>query len=154
MTTKLLWMFDLEGTLTDNSRRQHLIQGDKPDWRTYYKGLIDDPVNVAMVTLVSSLRLSDIPVAVYSTRMPNKYDMEHRWLEKVGLDELMLLMRRNTKKPGCELVRDWCLELEPQFLVDDREDNREMVKDIVPNVLSPSEINVTMELNTWLEKSQ
>ena len=139
---KELWMVDLEGTLTQNGWRQHLITGPDKDWRQYYKGLLADDPHPQIKDLVCLLPLMSPPrqVIIYTTRMPNKYDMERKWLagERIGYERL--LMRENMNLKGPELLREWCLVLKPEYVIDDREENRKAVEDIVPHVFSPEDI--------------
>lgn len=142
MSSNELWMIDLEGTLTNNLWRQHLITGFDKNWREYYKGLEKDPAVEPIKDLVCLLPESGRRVIIYTTRMPNKYNMETAWLKnnnmRWGINDL--LMRENTNLPGPQLLRTWCEELSPYAVVDDRPDNRNAVRDIVPNVWSPEEL--------------
>lgn len=136
-------MIDFEGTLTDNSWRQHLITGFEKNWREYYKGLIDDPPKLHMLIAMKQHLDDGDEVILYTTRMPNKYNMEVEWLKKNNIDirkGMELYMRENTKTPGPQLLRSWCESLKPDIVIDDRPDNRNAVRDIVDAVLDPQEI--------------
>jgi len=139
---KELWMIDLEGTLTNNKWRVHLLDGIDKDWRSYYKGLAKDPAIEHVKDLVCLLPTTGRRVIIYTTRMPNKYNMEKQWLLNNNLlHGCELLMRENTKQPGPQLLREWCEELQPTYVIDDRPDNRAAVLDIVPNVLGPEDLS-------------
>ena len=140
MSSKELWMIDLEGTLTDNRWRQHLITGPDKNWKDYYKGLANDPAVEPIKDTVCLLPEMGIRVIVYTTRMPNKYNMEKQWLLNNNMSHMReILFRENTKLPGPQLLRTWCEELRPNVVIDDRPDNRNAVRDIVPIVWSPEE---------------
>ena len=145
------WMIDFEGTLTDNLWRQHLITGPDKDWVMYFKGLLEDQPVTPIVDLAINLPLIGARVIIYTTRMPNKYNMEVEWLKKNNIqirEGMKFLIRQNTKLPGPQLLRQWCEEYRPTHVVDDRPDNRNAIRDIVPNVYDPQELMTGAHPNT------
>jgi hypothetical protein len=142
MKKKTLWMIDLEGTLTDNTWRQHLITGENKDWRAYLKGLINDEPIEHIITIARAIHdAPDHEVIVYTTRTQTKYHLENTWRAAHGIQHgWHYLYRESSKLTGPELLRAWCEDLKPQFLIDDRPGNRDAVRDIVPNVYDPKEL--------------
>jgi hypothetical protein len=132
-------MVDLEGTLSDHSIRLATLleneekykKRDRTAWKEYYKGLIDDPPRKHIMELVREYIAEDIRPLIYSTRFVNKYKHEEEWLKLHGLwDEVDLLQREPhmTKIKGPDLVLQWVRQYDPIFIVDDREEVRELVR--------------------------
>lgn len=132
-------MIDLEGTLSDHSIRLATLleneekykKRDRVAWKTYYAGLIDDPPRSHIMELVREYIAEDIRPLIYSTRFINKYKHEEGWLKLHGLwDQVDLLQREPhmTKIKGPDLVAQWVRQYTPLFIVDDREEVRELVR--------------------------
>lgn len=132
-------MVDLEGTLSDHSSRLATLleneekykKRDRTAWKTYYAGLIDDPPRSHIMELVREYISEDIRPLIYSTRFINKYKHEEAWLKLHGLwDQVDLLQREPhmTKIKGPDLVLQWVREYDPLFIVDDREEVRDLVR--------------------------
>lgn len=134
-------MVDLEGTLSDHSDRLATLleneekykKRDRTAWKTYYAGLINDPPRSHIIELVREYISEDIRPLIYSTRFINKHKQEEKWLQLHGLwDHVDLLQREPhmTKIKGPELVVQWVRHYDPLFIVDDREEVRDMVRDL------------------------
>lgn len=132
-------MVDLEGTLTDHSERLATLlasedkykRRDRPTWKEYYKGLINDPPRTHILELVREYIKEDIRPIIYSTRFANKYNHEEQWLrdhELWGSVDLVQRAPHQTKIKGPELVCQWVRQYEPIFIVDDREEVRDLVR--------------------------
>ena len=98
---KKIFVFDLDGTLSDSSHRLHLITtpGKKKDWKTFFERLIDDPPFEAMLSLVHSLNEQYDNTIVFQTGRPEKYrKLTGEWFKKNSSDILfdVLLMRQNS----------------------------------------------------------
>ena len=134
-------MVDLEGTLSDHTTRLATLleneekyrKRDRTAWKTYYAGLIDDPPRTHIMELVREYISEDIRPLIYSTRFVNKYKHEEQWLKLHGLwDEVDLLQREShmTKIKGPDLVVQWVRQYDPLLIVDDREEVRELVREM------------------------
>mgnify|MGYP001813347978 CR=1 FL=1 len=132
-------MVDLEGTLSDHRDRLATLleneekyqKRDRTAWKEYYKGLINDPPRSHIMELVKEYIAEDIRPLIYSTRFINKYKHEEEWLRLHGLwDHVELLQRQphQTQIKGPELVLQWVREHDPIFIVDDREEVRDLVR--------------------------
>lgn len=135
-------MVDLEGTLSDHSIRlatlleneEQYKKRDRTAWKEYYKGLINDPPRPHIIDLVREYIAEDIRPLIYSTRFINKYKHEEEWLRLHGLwDSVDLLQREphQTTIKGPDLVCQWVREHEPVFVIDDREEVRELVREMM-----------------------
>lgn len=134
-------MVDLEGTLSDHSGRLAILLEDQEKykkrnrtaWKTYYAGLIDDPPRPHIMGLVREYIAEDIRPLIYSTRFINKHNQEEKWLRLHGLwDQVDLLQREPhmTKIKGPDLVVQWVRHYDPMFIVDDREEVRDLVRQL------------------------
>lgn len=134
-------MVDLEGTLSDHTERlatlleddEKYTKRDRTAWKTYYAGLINDPPRSHIMELVREYISEDIRPLIYSTRFINKYKHEEEWLRLHGLwNEVDLLQREShmTKIKGPDLVAQWVRQYEPLLLVDDRDEVRELVRQL------------------------
>ncbi len=132
-------MVDLEGTLSDHTARLATLlenqekykKRDRTAWKTYYAGIIDDPPRSHIMALVREYIAEDIRPLIYSTRFINKYKHAEAWLKLHGLwDQVDLLQREPhmTKIKGPDLVVQWVRQYDPLFIVDDREEVRDLVR--------------------------
>ncbi len=121
-------MIDFEGTLTDNRWRLHLIQDGHSDWKEYYAGLEKDEAIEHVKDMVILLKATNREVLLYTTRMPNKHNLEQKWLIEQNMIGYTLLMRENTKVPGPQLLKSWVEQYKPYVVIDDRAENRAAVE--------------------------
>lgn len=132
-------MVDLEGTLSDHSDRLATLleneekykKRDRVAWKTYYAGLIHDPPRPHIIGLVREYIAEDIRPIIYSTRFINKYKHEEEWLKLHELWDSVDLLQREphmTKIKGPDLVVQWVRQYDPLFIVDDREEVRDLVR--------------------------
>lgn len=88
---KTCYIFDLEGTLTDNSHRMHLALNKQ--WPEYSEQLRNDPPRIEIVTIYRSLQALGFH-CVISTGLSRKYvALAHSWLKRFGITPDQLLMR-------------------------------------------------------------
>lgn len=138
-------MIDLEGTLSDHSRRLATLRAetlsnthDRDAWKKYYKGLPDDePRHPIMIMLREWIREGMRPI-IYSTRFVNKYNHEEEWLRGHELWEDIDFVQRQphqTKIKGPDLVASWVRSFEPSVLIDDREEVREACRGLIPGLV-------------------
>ena len=137
-------MVDLEGTLSDHSRRLRVLQDttqidprDRTAWKTYYKGLMDDDPRDNVILAVRKWIREGIRPLIYSTRFINKYDQEEGWLRGHELWDHVDLIQRPTNGlalKGPELVCQWVWRYRPTIIVDDREEVRDIVRSQHPQV--------------------
>ena len=137
-------MVDLEGTLSDHEGRLATLleneekykKRDRTAWKEYYKGLINDPPRPHIMALVREHISEDIRPLIYSTRFINKYKHEEEWLRKHELfDHVDLLQREphQTQIKGPDLVVQWVRQYNPVFVIDDREEVRDLLRATFPN---------------------
>jgi hypothetical protein len=148
-------MVDLEGTLTDNSKRlatllaiTRMDRKNQNAWKIYYAGLPDDPPREVVLRYVrTAIQQGERPL-IFSTRFANKYRHEEEWLRAHELWEHVELLQRDnteTKIEGPSLVVKWVQEFEPSVFIDDRPEVRQKVQGLVPGmlILDPAELQTS-----------
>ncbi|MFE9458430.1 hypothetical protein [Streptomyces californicus] len=89
-----LAVFDLDGTLADTAHRQHFLEGPGRDWAGFFAAAPDDPPLAEGVRMV--LASAEECGIVYLTGRPERCRRDTvRWLDRQGLPEGELFMRRN-----------------------------------------------------------
>lgn len=120
---KPLLLCDIDGTLSDGSHREHLVNGEKKDWPAYFALLSDDAPNSYVIHKVNDL-YSTHTVCLVSGR-PDTYQHETmRWLEKQGVPYQWLFMRAGSdKRPDTDIKADFLKHLPKEkiaLVLDDR----------------------------------
>ena len=139
-------MIDLEGTLSDHTDRLATLQAnqdkylnrDPTAWKTYYKGLIEDKPRPHIMDLTRDYIEEGTRPLVYSTRFVNKYNHEEQWLRMHDLWKYVDLIQRlktETKIKGPDLVLQWVRRYDPDVVIDDRDDVRELIRSAVRTVV-------------------
>jgi FMN phosphatase YigB (HAD superfamily) len=90
-------VFDIDGTIADNSHRRVHLMGDKKDWKSYNATMIDDGVFVDIAQLL--VDLSEKHYIILCTAREEVYrSVTWTWLENNGLsDYIHDLWMRNEK---------------------------------------------------------
>lgn len=88
------YIFDIDGTLTDNTHRLKYIMNYPKDYKTFYKELIDDqPIN-DVIELCKVLYANDYKILLVTGRPEDYRVLCKQWLEKYGIFYDDLLMRK------------------------------------------------------------
>ena len=69
--SKLFYMFDWDGTLSDDSKRRHYVEQSPKDYDSYHAELFTDEVNVPLVKVMRSLIYSGHRVEIWTARSFN-----------------------------------------------------------------------------------
>lgn len=135
---------DLEGCLSDHTERLQTLRDttqadpkDREAWKIYYKGLPEDEPRQHMLDTVIAWIDAGDRVVIYSTRFQNKYAHEAEWLSTHNiLEGVELLQRSNSerKTKGPALVALWAGAMQPDILVDDRVEVRDLVAVTSPKI--------------------
>ena len=94
-----MYIFDIDGTLTDPSHRLHLIlnhEGKKthaPHWNAFLEAAKDDAPIENMCRLFRALQRNKIPIICSTGRREDQRQMTEEWLEEHDLFPKMILMR-------------------------------------------------------------
>lgn len=116
-------VFDIDGTVSDNRHRLHLIRGKNKEWRKYLGKAGEDPVVEEGVELFRKLS-EDHDIVFMTMRSEEIRGITEDWLERKGLEyeKLIMLDRDSWKVPDQEYKRRKLDELENVHIaVDDKE---------------------------------
>lgn len=109
-------IFDLDGTLTDCSHRQHLVhnltRGVKPQWDEFFARCVDDKPVRPIIDIFRALVLEHKKILrIWSGRSSEVRQQTHDWLDRhVGVWNwnLMLRMRpEGNHTPDEQLKEQW-----------------------------------------------
>lgn len=119
--TRLLYIFDLDGTLADTTHRQPLIDraniDDERAWGAYYKECkLDSPI-IPTIQTARMLSLS-ADIWIWSGRSDVVRDDTWWWLNQhapflAGPDQVLLMRKAGDKTPDTELKKDWYMNMLP-----------------------------------------
>lgn len=123
-------IFDLDGTLSDNSHREHLISGDNKKWREYLKKAKEDsPVEIMIKKLN---KLSEKYEIVILTMRSDEVEAEtKKWLKEnnINYDKLIMLPEGRWSKKDHKFKQEKLEDLErPVIAFDDNKKNCKMFK--------------------------
>ena len=128
-------IFDLDGTIADNSHRTHYLfppdpkpEGWKPDWKEFHSHFHLDKPNDPIVTMLHGIMALKISVIICTGRFEHYREGTLEWFKKhfIGPPELMLMRPNNNHQKDYELKRSMLHELRkkynynPFLIVDDR----------------------------------
>lgn len=86
-----MFIFDIDGTLADNSHRLHHIKGDKKDWKSYHSPeLIMSDAYICETWIILSALINSRKVAFVTGRGEEQREVTTEWLS-VGLSLYMSL---------------------------------------------------------------
>lgn len=124
---KYVWIFDLDGTLADNSHRMWCIEGEKKDWDSFFDLCENDKPIEHMLDLAWHLQESYDGVLIVSGRSNQVREKTEQWLSDVGLcDFVGLYMRQEGDHRNDDIVKRELLDelradgYEPIMVFDDR----------------------------------
>ena len=76
-----LYIFDLDGTLSNAEHRMHWIQGNPQNWEQFYEESYKDPPVAPMLQLLQSLYLGGSEIRIWTGRGEQVRQQTVRWLE-------------------------------------------------------------------------
>lgn len=116
MSARPLYIFDLDGTLSDTQYRRHLVDRSNPeaiDWRAFTMACDQDPPIMPLIKTLKLLRASGADIWVFSARGSEAREKTEAWLMRhcyFTRSELVngLLMRpENDSTPDDVLKKSW-----------------------------------------------
>jgi phosphoglycolate phosphatase-like HAD superfamily hydrolase len=124
-------VFDLDGVLSDARGRQHLLRGERRDWRAFFDACGEDPVVVEGARL---LELVDpgLTVVLLTGRPLRVRPQTLRWLDRHQLRWDLLVMRPGSEWAPAVAFKAQALAelrqagLDPRLAVEDDPRNRAM----------------------------
>lgn len=127
MMDKKFILFDIDGTLADNSHRQHFLMSSPKRWDEFFESMDDDRPNTAMLALYNTLYKSGSYEIILITARPEKYrSATESWLSNHDIKWKTLVMRRDGDfRRDADAKREMLSGItqsldEIEFVVDDR----------------------------------
>lgn len=78
-------IFDMDGTLSDDSKRKHYVTGEVKDYDSYFAEGRHDPINPKVVNRLIELWNEGFRISIITGR-PDRYAMDTvRWLHEKGI---------------------------------------------------------------------
>lgn len=140
---KSVVVFDLDGTLADNTHRQHYMEQDKKDWKSFFDAMDRDMVVHEIAWIMNMMRVVNLfnpggePVySIICTGRPDQWAyMTRVWLAKNKMDFDGLMMRGPGDGRPDAIVKKEMLDLmksmgyDPILSIDDRPEVVQMWRD-------------------------
>ena len=86
-------LVDIDGTLADNTHRQHHINKEKPDWPSFFNDMEQDTPILPIIELVAELWTGGYKVILVTGRPDSHREQTEAWLEQHQITYDKLLMR-------------------------------------------------------------
>jgi hypothetical protein len=124
---------DIDGVLSDATRRQHYLESSRRDWRAFFDACGDDPVIEEVRTLLDLLEPS-LRVVLLTARPERVHHLTEAWLHRYHIRWDLLLMRpwgdydmsRDFKEASLWELRDYGFEV--RLAIEDDRRNVEMFR--------------------------
>ena len=118
----LFVVFDLDGTLADDSHRQHFLQRDPKAWSEYFSACELDPPIRQMIRVLNDLAHRGSQVEVWTGRNEDVRPETERWLVENHVAHDRLRMRPSKDyRSQIDLKSDWLAQAsrKPDLAFDD-----------------------------------
>jgi len=112
---KPLYIFDIDGTLTDLTHRRHLVDGSqKKDWDEFYRLCFLDVPRPNVIAIMSSLMYADSDVIFFSGRREScrkdTLDWFCKYIPALAVIPAVLLNNMLTLRPNGDYTHDTTLK--------------------------------------------
>ena len=91
----MVYLFDIDGTLTNLEHRLHFIQQENPDWASFYNAAGEDSPMWDTITIARSLPYSGQRVILSTGRTESILEMTMKWMHKYRVPVEALYMRKD-----------------------------------------------------------
>ena len=121
-------IIDLDGTLSDNTHREHLIEGENKKWRDYLQKSSEDEVHEEILEFVQKLS-DEYKIVILTCRSDEVKDKTIKWLKEkqIPFDNLIMLPEDRWKLADSEFKRKKLENIEnPKIAIDNKEENCKM----------------------------
>lgn len=92
----MIYIFDIDGTLSDNAHRLHFITGETKDWEGFHNAMGDDTPIWEVITVVRALNAVGHVIIMSTGRMEKGRVVTAEWLRKYRVPMQGLYMRQNS----------------------------------------------------------
>ena len=109
--TQNRYVFDMDGTLALVEHRRKLLDGTRPDWHSFNKASLFDPLNDAVANTLRALYSAGFKIWIVSGRS-DIAELETRgWLTKYNVPYHHLLMRSASDNRADDILKkEWALQ--------------------------------------------
>ena len=124
-------IFDLEGTLTDNSHRQHLVPpkatwgSNNVDWEKFHSLFLTDTLKLPVAMMYTWLRKA-FPILIFTGKPESGREDVEEWiyLYHLGKPKLLFMRKDDDHRPSEHVKYDMLkrarnLDLDPMLAIDD-----------------------------------
>tara|TARA_B100000131_G_scaffold297017_1_gene315414 strand:- start:99 stop:545 length:447 start_codon:yes stop_codon:yes gene_type:complete len=135
---------DIDGTVADNSHRQHFLEGKK-DWDGFFSELVNDLPIHSVISLVKNEQAKGKEV-IFLTGRPERYRYSTTlWLKNYFNFEFKLLMRKDNDQTNKIIVKEEIFDEnfskdQIDYVIDNDEQLLEMWERKGINIISAAEI--------------
>src|SRR5205807_2550074 len=85
-------VIDIDGVLSDATRRQHYLEAPRRDWRAFFDACGADPV-IEEVRVLLDLLSPELRIVLLTARPERVHHLTEAWLRRYGIRWDLLLMR-------------------------------------------------------------
>lgn len=123
-------VFDIDGTLSDPSHRQHFVRSKPRNWPAFNRTIFDDTVQYDIVWLAKVLHSIGCRIVICTARTDDLREVTEKWLkEKAGLDGIYekVYMRAEKDYRDDDIIKRELLDIiradgyDPVMVFDDRD---------------------------------
>ncbi len=101
-------VFDLDGTLADTRGREHFLNREKKDWRSFYAACDTDRPFHNIIRVLQALFITGADVEIWTGRSSEVADKTRAWLDNLGLSLIPVKMRdEGDHRPDTVLKEEW-----------------------------------------------
>jgi len=121
-------IIDLDGTLSDNSHRKHLIEGQNKEWRKYLEKASEDELIENVTDFLRDLA-EDHRIVILTMRSDEVRSQTLDWLKnhEIPFDKLIMLSEGRWEISDSKFKREKLDEIEdPVLAIDDKTSNCEV----------------------------
>lgn len=113
----MLFIFDLDGTLSDVRHRRHYVEGVPKRWAQFFAECEDDAPKKDVIAVLESLRQAGAEIRIWSARPEGTAEATKAWLArhiKEGDGLPLRLRQKGDFRPDAEIKQGWLKELTPE----------------------------------------
>lgn len=97
-------IFDLDGTLSDTSHREHYITKEPLDWDSFHKACVYDPPISNTVEMYRILKATGHTIYIISGRLDAVEKETRDWLDRYGLEYDYLFLKPSKIKKVSDII--------------------------------------------------
>lgn len=114
-----IYIFDLDGTLSDADHRERYIKGEFKDWEMYFRASCRDKLHHHVIIALRATLDYGCDVRIWTGRSVEVYDLTVSWLSQAlrlppdAIRKMLKMRAADDRTPDYDMKRRWLLELPP-----------------------------------------